>query len=214
MQIILASGSPRRKELLSSRGIEYKVITSDTDETTENLSPVDTVRELSGRKAKAVQEIIRKHYATGRDALAQVRKVKTTAITIIIGADTIVSCDNLILGKPGNREHAKEMLSMLSGRAHQVYTGVTLIKTDEMGELIDLVCFEERTDVFVKKLSESEITEYIGTGECDDKAGAYAIQGIFGKYIEKFEGDYNNVVGLPVDRVLQELKKLGYMEGK
>ena len=193
MQIILASGSPRRKELLSSSGIKFKVITSDTDETIQNLSPEETVRELSERKAKAVQEILEEEEEA-----------------IIIGADTIVSCEGQILGKPTNREHAKEMITMLSGRSHQVYTGVTLIKTDLLGKITDLVCFAEGTDVYVKKLSENEILEYVSTGECDDKAGAYAIQGIFGKYIDRFEGDYNNVVGLPVDRVLQELTKLGY----
>lgn len=203
MQIILASGSPRRKELLSSRGIEYTVLTSDADETIDKLSPKETVRELSGRKAKAVQQIVAEQLSKDADLSQQEDK-------IIIGADTIVSCDGQILGKPGNREHAKEMLSMLSGKAHQVYTGVTLLKINAHGTVTDRVCFAEGTDVYVRKLTEEEICEYIRTGECDDKAGSYAIQGIFGKYIEKIEGDYNNVVGLPVDRVLGELRNLGY----
>lgn len=203
MQIILASGSPRRKELLSSSGVEYTVITSDTDESTDKLSPKETVQELSGRKAKAVQQMLAEQSLKDPDHAQQVDK-------IIIGADTIVSCDGQILGKPENREHAKEMLFMLSGKTHQVYTGVTLLKINAQGMVTDRVCFAEGTDVSVRKLTEKEICEYLLTGECDDKAGSYAIQGIFGKYIEKIEGDYNNVVGLPVDRVLQELRNLGY----
>lgn len=214
MKIILGSGSPRRKELLSKYGINYEVLTSECDESIHGFSPEDTVKQLALRKANAVASQLM------QDANGSIKEEM-----IIIGADTLVACDDEILGKPHDREDAKRMIRMIAGRRHQVYTGVALIKlipdgnnrtikeqldSDNKDNLNRLILFAEKTDVIVKAMTAEEIALYVNSGECDDKAGAYAIQGIFAKYIEGFDGDYNNVVGLPADRVLLELWKLGY----
>lgn len=199
MQIILGSGSPRRKEILSAYGIEFKVITSDCDENISETVPEEIVKQLSNRKATAVFQYV--------NTLADNEKkllLDSEDDYIVIGADTIVAYGNEVLGKPKNRDDAKRMIRMLQGKSHQVYTGVTLIKKEE------IITFAEKTEVYVKPMSEEEIENYVATGEGDDKAGSYAIQGIFKAYIDRFEGDYNNVVGLPADSVLENLWKLGY----
>lgn len=180
-KIILASASPRRRELMVLITTEFEIITADVDETIEDgTSPSDAVMMLSYKKAKAVSDI-----HEGRT---------------VIGADTVVVCDDVILGKPENRENAKEMLSMLSGRSHQVLTGVTI--TD--GEKTDT--FFVSSDVTFFTLTEEEINSYAESGEPDDKAGAYAIQGKGSLFVEKINGDYFNIVGFPVSEVNRHLK--------
>ena len=183
-KMILASASPRRRELLTQAGFSFEVKVSDADEIITEKEPDKIVKELALVKACAVA-------ASETEAL-------------IIGADTIVTVDGKILGKPRDAEEAFSMLSMLQGRTHQVYTGVALITKEE--ELQKSHVFSEKTDVHMYPMTEQEIREYIATGEPLDKAGAYGIQGRAAVYIRKIEGDYNNVVGLPISRLYQELK--------
>ncbi len=180
-KIILASASPRRRELISLITDDFEIHTADVDETIEKgTSPEDAVMLLSLKKAKAVSDLF-----NGR---------------IVIGADTVVVCDAKILGKPQNRENAKEMLRSLSGRTHQVLTGVTI--TD--GKKTDT--FFVSSDVTFLSLTEDEICSYVDSGETDDKAGAYAIQGKGSLFVEKINGDYFNIVGFPVSEVNRHLK--------
>ena len=182
MEIILASGSPRRRELLALAGIEYKVIPSECDETLpQNISPGDAVRLLAQRKA---EDVFNKH----EDAL-------------IIGADTVVALDGKILGKPKDRENAKEMLLALSGKTHEVYTGVALISKNKKE------IFSCRSLVEFYPLTEKEINNYIKTGEPMDKAGAYGIQGRGFFLVKGISGDYNNIVGLPLSETVRKLEK-------
>lgn len=203
MRLILASASPRRKELLEQIGLEFEVCTSGAEEITTATQPGQIGQELSGIKAQAVW-----------DTLTDTEKENA----VVIGADTIVCArlpetDNpteagegkqteefCILGKPKDEADAARMLRLLSGRAHQVFTGVTILSKEGKRT------FYECTDVHVAKLSDQEIADYIATKDPMDKAGAYGIQGIFARYITGIEGDYNNVVGLPVASVYRELK--------
>ena len=190
-ELILASGSPRRKELMEQVGLKFKVCVSRSNEITSRTKPDEVVKDLSYEKARAV-------YEDGhRD-------------DIVIGADTIVYMGESILGKPKNEKQCRQMLEELSGRSHYVYTGVTILWTDNGTPHV--LSFTEMTKVRLHKLTDSEIDEYIAMGESMDKAGAYGIQGSFAKFIEGIEGDYNNVVGLPVARLYQELKKHGFIE--
>lgn len=191
MRIILASASPRRKELLKQIGIHYRVMKSDVEEKTAKTLPEEVVQELSYQKAVDV---------CGR-LLEQGEEDFT-----VIGADTVVSFMNTVMGKPKDAEDACRMLTSLQGNVHQVYTGVTLCFKQE-GLPAMSHTFYERTDVSMYPMSEAEIEAYIGTGEPMDKAGAYAIQGGCAAYIQSICGDYNNVVGLPVGRLYQELKQ-------
>lgn len=180
---ILASASPRRSELLSQVGMKFEVIKSDMEEIITSTEPEKVVTELSGQKAQDVYS-----------------GLSDNDNTIVIGADTIVYNEGRILGKPKDEKAAFEMLKELSGKSHYVYTGVTLIINGEK------VSFSEKTRVDVYPMSDDEILDYIQSGEPMDKAGAYGIQGLFAAYIKGIEGDYNNVVGLPVGRICQELK--------
>lgn len=187
-RIILASASPRRQELLTQIGLPFEVCPSEWEEVTDKELPEEVVQELSYHKAMEVYE----------------RNV-TEEGTVVIGADTIVACRGQILGKPGTRERAEEMLGKLQGGTHQVYTGVAFV-WKEKGRT-ETAGFYECTDVRVYPMTEEEIRCYVETGEPMDKAGAYGIQGGFAAFIQGICGDYNNVVGLPVGRVYQELKK-------
>ena len=196
-KIILASGSPRRKELLEQIGIEFDIITSDVDETTLITQPDEYVKYLSRIKAQAVWDMVKDDDDYRNEDV------------VVIGADTIVSHKGHILTKPKDTGNAFDILKELAGDCHQVYTGVACI----CGEKKHV--FYEETSVFFYPVSEdeircyisdNEIREYISTGEPMDKAGAYGIQGRFAAFIGKIDGDYNNVVGLPVARVYQELK--------
>lgn len=197
-KIILASGSPRRKELLAQIGLSFTVRVSEADEHTEETKPEKLVCILSERKTLAVW-----------DELTEEEKKES----ILIGADTVVAVDDRILGKPADETEAFRMIELLQGRSHQVYTGVTILRQGGLQPLADETntCsiqkkqFFEKTDVLVYPMSEEEITAYVKTGEPLDKAGAYGIQGSFAAYIQGINGDYSNVVGLPVGRLYHEL---------
>ena len=193
LTVVLASASPRRTELLEQGNIKHVVMPSHCEEVITSQVPSQVVEELSVQKAEDVYQ----QYET-----------KNTGDFLVIGSDTVVAADGTILGKPKDKEQAYQMISMLQGKAHQVYTGVTLlIKKD--GKKIRKT-FHECSDVHVYPMSKEEIREYIATGEPMDKAGAYGIQGAFGVYICGIEGDYNTIVGLPLARVYQEMKKYIY----
>ena len=186
MDIILASQSPRRRELLERMGLTgFQVISPDVDENLgEELPPAELVSRLSRRKAQAVAA------KAGGDAL-------------VIAADTVVALEGTILGKPADELAAFRMLSALSGARHQVYTGVTVLRGEEAYTEYEV------TDVTFRELSEGEIEDYIRTGEPMDKAGAYGIQGYGALFIEGIQGDYYNVMGLPVCRLGRLLDRLG-----
>ena len=190
MRYILASGSPRRKELLKRLIPEFEIIPAVSEETMTKEEPEDIVCELSFQKAS---EIFYKTLTDSRDRL------------VVIGSDTVVSYNHRVLGKPKGRDDAAAMVRMLQGRTHSVFTGVSVFYTD--GEKVRHFTFAECTLVNVAPMSEEEIRAYVSTGECDDKAGAYGIQGDFAKFISSIEGDYYNVMGLPVARLYQELKR-------
>ena len=193
-RIVLGSASPRRKELLEQIGVEFEIKTSDKEEIYESTIPTEIVQELALMKA-------------GNVAM-ELEEVEGNVIdTIVIGADTVVVHDNKILGKPSDEAEAFRMLKSLAGDTHQVYTGVAMLVYGEDGEAKE-ICHAERTEVFVHEMSDEEILNYIASGEPMDKAGAYGIQGKFAAYIDKIEGDYYNVVGLPVAYVYQQLKEL------
>ncbi len=196
MKIILASGSPRRRELLDQIGANYEVRPSKADETITGTIPEEIVKELALRKGREVAA----HY---------------NEEVVVLSADTVVASEGKILGKPKDDEEAKEMIGKLQGKSHEVYTGVAIIiKSQKDGEQSkDLLekeqVFAVETKVKVAVMSKEEIEQYIRTGEHKDKAGAYAIQGKFAPYIEGIEGDYYNVVGFPISKICGELKKEG-----
>ena len=180
-KIILASGSPRRRELLKELGLDFEIYKPDVDETIlKNELPEDLCLRLSRLKAQ-----------TG---------AKKFTNSIIIAADTIVVIDGKILGKPHNRQDAFRMLKILQGREHEVITGVSVALNEK------IISHAEHTKVKFTNLNDDEIREYVSTGECDDKAGAYAIQGRGAALIEGINGDYFNVVGLPLCSLSKILK--------
>lgn len=183
-KLILASTSPRRKELLVSTGIPFEIIGSSYEEDmTLDLPPAELAKHLSHAKAQAVADTV--HHA------------------VVLGADTFIVFHNKILGKPHTAEKAKETLRMLSGNQHSVFTGFAIIDADTKKTVSKVL----ETKLFFKQLSETEIEEYVETGEPLDKAGAYGIQGLGGKLVEKIEGSFDNVVGLPVAEVVEALKE-------
>ena len=205
-QIILASASPRRKELLEQIGLEFEVIPAKGEEVITKTAPHEVVMELSRQKALEVAGIV-SQFVKENTVIAEPQDM------LVIGADTVVAALNKaeqmeILGKPKDETDAYRMLSMLSGKVHSVYTGVTFVFLDKSGRA-GVHSFYEKTDVYMKTLSDLEINRYIATGEPSDKAGAYGIQGKCAIYIEKIDGDYNNVVGLPIAGIYSELQKLG-----
>lgn len=184
-KIILASGSPRRRELLEQIGVKFEIHKAEGEEKITSSIPEEAVKELSLQKAK---EVSGKYDGD-----------------VVIGADTVVAVDGQILGKPADRADAVRMLRLLQGKEHQVITGVTVI-LKESGKTVN---FAEVTKVHVFPMTEEQIEQYIETGEPMDKAGAYGIQGKFAVYVSGIEGDYNNVVGLPVGRLYQETLAAG-----
>lgn len=196
MKIILASGSPRRKELLAQIGIDFEVMVSDVLENSRASGPEALVRELSGIKAKAVCD--------------RLMEEKTAEDFIVIGADTVVAYKGRILGKPMTEAEAKEYLSTIQDDVHEVYTGVTLLRHCCGNSNVEVKTFSEETKVHFAPMSGGEIDEYVSTGDCMDKAGAYGIQGFCARYIKRIEGDYNNVVGLPVAHLYAEIKEWLY----
>ena len=185
MRIILASASPRRRELLSQLGVEFEVCPSQGEEKITEVLPERAVMELAQQKAAEIA-------------------AKTEGDAWILGADTVVVYDQKILGKPKDAEDAKLMLRMLQDNKHHVYTGVCIWKKENGTE--DVRCFFEKTDVVFYPMTEEEIDQYVATGEPMDKAGSYGIQGVGGLYVREIHGDYNNVVGLPIARLYHELK--------
>jgi len=199
MKLILASGSPRRRELLTSAGLRFTIEVSEAEEVYTETEPAKIVAQLAAVKAEAA-------------AKNHERTVDTDSPVLILGADTVVAVDHEILGKPGDIEEAHAMIRKLGGRTHFVYTGVCLIRLEPSGEgeLIETGRrnYAVGSEVFVKPLTEEMVRSYVAEGESMDKAGAYAIQGGFGKYIERIEGDYENIIGLPVKAVLESIKEL------
>lgn len=183
--LILASSSPRRKELLENLRITFTISSSEVDESFDpQLSSEDVVMDLAERKAKAI--------------------FQENPNAFVLGSDTIVVVDGQVLGKPTDATEAVSMLKMLSGRQHDVYTGVAIIS--EHGS----TRFYEKTEVWFWELTDEEIHSYVQTGEPLDKAGAYGIQGHGSMLVQKINGDYYAVVGLPVARTYRELKRLGF----
>lgn len=187
--IILASGSPRRKELLLQIGIVPEIIVSHVEEKITSDVPAEVVMSLAEQKAVDVA----KNMPEGK---------------VILGSDTVVAADGKILGKPKSHEEAYEMIRSLVGRSHQVYTGVCIVKKGAAGGKDTVVSFYDETDVQVSGMTEAEIREYADSEEPMDKAGAYAVQGFFARYIEGLRGSYASVMGLPVHLVYRKLKEL------
>jgi septum formation protein len=192
MKLILASASLRRAEILRSAGLPFLVLSSAVDETPiPGESPLELVRRLAAAKAE----------------LAAARAVGPA---IVIAADTIVTLDGAMLGKPRTTEDARQMLEKLAGRTHSVITGVALVRLPD----VERREFHETTHVHMGALDEEEIVRYLSSGEPFDKAGAYAIQGRAGRYIPRIEGCYYNVVGLPLARLCNALAELGWSEDR
>lgn len=180
--IILASASPRRKEILELADLKFDVMPSDAQEITTKTAPNEVVMELASLKAKDIYK-------------------KSEKQSMIVGADTVVAYQGQILGKPTDKADAKRMLTMLSGQTHEVYTGVCVIEDGKTKT------FYEETKVTFYEISDEQIDYYIKTGEPMDKAGSYGIQGKAAVFIKGIEGDYYNVVGFPIARFLQEITK-------
>lgn len=180
INIVLASGSPRRQELLKLLYCDFKIIPADIDENfSDKCDPYEVAEKLAVKKAMSVKN----------------------SSCLVIGCDTIVISDNNIMGKPQNSEQAFKMLSSLSGKIHDVVTGVCLCYKGKS------YSFKEVTNVEFYPLSDEEISAYIMTGECKDKAGAYGIQGLGSLFVKRINGDFYNVVGLPVSRLRHEIKR-------
>lgn len=188
-QVILASGSPRRKELLELIGVEFNIITSNKEEIITSTNPEEVVKELSMMKAEDVAE-------------------RVSGPAVILGADTVVAHGGRILGKPKDAEDAVNMIRSFAGDDHYVYTGVCIIRKEADGTE-KKISFAEGTRVTVYPMTEEEIKRYVASGEPMDKAGAYAIQGLFAPYIKGIEGDYYNIVGFPIAGIYQRLKEEG-----
>lgn len=187
-KIILASASPRRRELLEQGGIPFTVIPSQAEEKITTEQPGQVVEELSYLKCSDIYE-------------------KSLGDVLVIGADTVVASEGKILGKPSSQKDAVKMLQSLQRREHEVYTGVTIMARE--GNENRKKTFHEKTKVVFYPMSDEEIRSYVNTGEPMDKAGAYGIQGKSAVFIKEISGDYNNVVGLPLARLYQELKNMG-----
>ncbi len=186
-EFILASASPRRKELMEIMGLNFEVLVSDADESSvaQDIPPTLYVQELALLKASAVA-----------------KELKGKKNAVIISADTIVTLNGEILGKPKDAEHAEKMLLSLGGHTHEVYTGYCIMRLSDGKAVCESVC----TCVTFKSLTEETIQSYIATGEPMDKAGAYGIQGKGSMLVEKINGDYFNVVGLPISSISDTLK--------
>ncbi len=191
MNYILASASPRRKEILEQMGLKFEIIPAKGEEVIRFTGPEEIVMDLSKQKAGEIAG----------------KREQEAVPELIIGADTVVAKDGVILGKPKDEADAYRMLSMLQGSSHKVYTGVTFILREEAG--IRVHSFFEETEVLMYPMSEEERRWYIATKEPFDKAGGYGIQGRCAVFIKEIRGDYQNVVGLPAAGIYQELKKLG-----
>lgn len=206
MQVVLASGSPRRKELLEREGIRFTVQVADVDESLDpDLAsrPHDAACQLAGRKAKAVADLVAARM--GEDPGF------CEGDCLVVGSDTMVVLGSRIYGKPVDDDDAEQMLASLSGKTHEVITGVSVwtVSANEEGEVeLEGEAFEEVSLVTFKDLSRQDILDYIACGESSDKAGAYAVQGIGARLVSRFEGDYDNIVGLPVKELIARYPRL------
>ncbi len=214
VRLVLASASPRRLGAAFAVGLEFSVMPSTKEENAKTTEAGALVQELSRQKAVDIWEQLSGGQGQNPDADQEQISEETQEPNLngkrqpkllVIGADTVVCCEGKILGKPHSREAAAEMLTALQGRSHEVYTGVTLYSQSET------VTFFECTQVEFYPMTEVEISEYIDSKEPMDKAGAYGIQGLGARFVKGIRGDYNNVVGLPVGRLYQELKSHGWM---
>lgn len=192
---ILASASPRRKELLSRMNVSFMVIPSEAEEVITESDPREAVKRLAEMKAQDVA-------SRCIQSLEYVQK--SGEEMIVLGADTVVVYEGKILGKPRDKEDAGRMLDLLSGKTHQVYTGVSVVLIPVMRTYT----FCQKTDVTMYHLSKKDIEYYVNTGEPMDKAGSYGIQGLGAVYVKKISGDYNNVVGLPIARLCNDVAAL------
>jgi nucleoside triphosphate pyrophosphatase len=194
MRLVLASASPRRAEILRNAGIAFEVQAALIDESRrEGESPDDYVQRLALEKARAAAD-------------AEIEQQGNTDGLVFVGADTTVLIDGEMLGKPETEEEARRMLRRLSGRVHEVHTGIALVRRPKAWERVA----EEVTRVTFAKLSDDEIERYVASGEPFGKAGAYAVQGIAGRYVTRIEGCYFNVVGLPLARLHSLLREVGW----
>ena len=189
VKIILASASPRRKELMEQAGYEFEIRASHKEEVYTSTEPEEIVKELALLKAMDIVE------------------QSESQTMVVIGADTVVAHRGQILGKPKSKEDAFEMIKSFRGDRHQVYTGVAIVSCNTSG-IERVVNHAVRTDVYVNPMTDAEIWNYIESDNVMDKAGSYGIQSGFAKYIEKIEGDYFNVVGLPVSYIYEQLKTM------
>ena len=214
VRLVLASASPRRRELLLQIGLKFSVMPSTQEAKAKTTEAGALVQELSRQKAADIWEQLSggqgQNPDTDQEQISEETQEpnlngKRQPELLVIGADTVVCCGGKILGKPHDREAAVEMLTALQGRSHEVYTGVTLYH--QRGT----VTFFECTQVEFYPMTEAEISDYIDSKEPMDKAGAYGIQGLGARFVKGIRGDYNNVVGLPVGRLYQELKSHGWM---
>ena len=197
MKLILASGSPRRREILTDLGYSFDVKTADFDESQVSLEkPPEGVQALALGKATAAAEAT----SVGEP-------------TVFLGSDTVVALNDVVMGNPADEEDAKAMLRSLSGKTHVVYTGVALVEKNERDEIVSHETFVEATEVTFFDLSDEEIDWYVGTGEPMDKAGAYGIQGLGRVLVEGIRGDYETVVGLPAARVYRALREHDVVPG-
>lgn len=221
MQIILASASPRRLGLLRQVGIEPLVLPADIDENIPETDPAEKVKKLSLLKAKAVNRNMDAVDLSSEKGSGAAKAVFKEAV--ILAADTVVTIDSTILGKPESHAEAYEMISRLAGRKHEVYTGVTLLRRNSVRtsgrpdrqaadgtQEPEASTFAVKTTVEVGPMTDEEIRSYADSAEPMDKAGAYGIQGSFARYIRAIEGDYYNVVGLPLYETMQHLKEMCY----
>lgn len=195
-RVILASQSPRRKELLMQLGLDFEIVPATGEEIVNGDTPSEVVKNLAQMKAMEVA-----------NKLVVERSFKDGETGLVIGADTLVVNEGEILGKPENIEHARRMIRGLSGKSHSVFTGVCLVLIQENQMKVQEV-FAEETKVCVYPMTEEDIENYIQSGEAMDKAGAYGIQGRFARYVGPVDGEYNTVVGLPVGRLWQEISKI------
>ncbi len=201
-KIILASGSPRRKEILEQVGIEFDIWPSQAEEVITGSDPDKICVELARQKAVDVASRIRTYNENHPELV-------TGTDILVIGADTIVAKGREILGKPADEEDAARMLRLLSGSTHSVFTGVSFVFIGKEGRAGEY-SFCEETKVSFYPMDEEEIDSYIATGDADDKAGAYGIQSKAASFVRSIEGDYYNVVGLPIARILHELQGILY----
>lgn len=190
MRLILASGSQRRRELMTMCGYDFDIVVSDADEDISELDPEKLVSALALRKASEVYSRVNRE---SDDEL------------VVVGSDTVVSFDGSIIGKPKDERDAVRILTLLSGKTHHVYTGVAVIAAGEVQTECDI------TEVTFSKLSEAEIEAYVASGEPMDKAGSYGIQGPFGMFVERIKGNYFTVIGMPLPRLYRMLKNVGVL---